>query len=91
MFGEQLPAEYRLGVGTDKWEKVGDLIEAGIYDLVRKRIATMREKVKDPNEAGKVADTLSDWWARNRGKVTIYWHRVLMKGVPTSEELPYAL
>lgn len=35
----------------------------------------VQEKLKDPKEALKVAEELSGWWARNEGKLTIYWRR----------------
>lgn len=75
LFGEQLPKQYSLGVGTDEWERVGNLIEAGKYDLVRKRIRAVQERIKDLNEAKKVADELSEWWVKNKGKLIIYWQR----------------
>jgi ferritin len=75
LFGEQLPKEYALNVGTDEWERFGDLVELGKEDWVRKRIRETQERVKDLKEAEKVAEELSNWWARNRGKLNIYWHR----------------
>ncbi|MDW8027267.1 MAG: hypothetical protein RMK94_02615 [Armatimonadota bacterium] len=75
LFGEQLPKEYALGVGTDEWESYGDLVEMGKENLVRKRMMEAIGKVEDKKQAEKVADELSNWWQSKKGKVTIYWRR----------------
>lgn len=75
LFGEQLPKEYALGVGTDEWESYGDLVEMGKENLVRKRMMEAIGKVEDKKQAEKVADDLSNWWQSKKGKVTIYWRR----------------
>lgn len=82
LFGEQLPKEYTLGVGTDEWERYRDLLELGKDNLVRKRIRETQERVKDLKGAEKVMEELSDWWARNRGKLTIYWQRAWASPLP---------
>ena len=75
LFGEQLPREYALGVGTDEWERVGDLMEIGKYDWVRKRVMKAKKQIEDKTVADKIAKELSDWWKENKGRVKIYWQR----------------
>jgi len=75
LFGEQLPKEYALGVGTDEWERVGDLVEIGKYDWVRKRVMKAKKQIEDGTIADKIAKELSDWWKENKGRVKIYWQR----------------
>jgi len=75
LFGEQLPKEYALGIGTDGWERIGDLMEMGKYDLVRKRLMEAKKKVRDEKVADNIARELSRWWQENRGRVKIYWQR----------------
>jgi len=75
LFGEQLPKEYALGVGTDEWERVGDLMEIGKYDWVRKRVMKAKKQIEDKTVADKIAKELSDWWKENKGRVKIYWQR----------------
>jgi HEAT repeat protein len=75
LFGEQLPKEYALGVGTDDWETVGDLIEVGKYDWIRKKVMKLMKWMEDDKMANKIAKELLDWWQENRGKIKIYWQR----------------
>ena len=75
LFGEQLPKEYALGIGTDGWERIGDLMEMGKYDLVRKKLMEAKKKVRDEKVADNIARELSRWWQENRGRVKIYWQR----------------
>ena len=75
LFGKQLPKEYALGVGTDDWETVGDLIEMGKYDWIRKKVMKLMKWMEDDKIANKIAKELLDWWQENRGKIKIYWQR----------------
>jgi hypothetical protein len=75
LFGEQLPKEYALGVGTDDWETVGDLIEMGKYDWIRKKVMKLMKWMEDDKIANKIAKELLDWWQENKGKIKIYWQR----------------
>ncbi|MDW8026671.1 MAG: hypothetical protein RMK18_12530, partial [Armatimonadota bacterium] len=70
-----LPKEYALGIGTDKWESYGDLVEMRRQGLVSKKMSEAIDKVKNKRGAKRVADELSNWWHSKRGKVTIYWQR----------------
>jgi len=75
LFGEQLPERYALGVGTDEWERVGDLMEMGKYDWVRKRVMEVKKQIEDDKEVDRIVKELSDWWQENKERVKIYWQR----------------
>lgn len=75
LFGEQLPAGYALGVGTERWERPSDLMEIKKYDVASKHIKRMREKMGSDAEASKVAEELTTWWQNSKGKTTIHWQR----------------
>jgi len=75
LFGEQLPKEYALGVGTDDWETVGDLIKMWKYEWIRKKVMKLMKWMEDDKIANKIAKELLDWWQENRGRIKIYWQR----------------
>jgi hypothetical protein len=75
LFGEQLPKEYALGVGTDGWETIGDLIEMGKYEWVEKKVKEAKERMREDEVAEGVAKEIFEWWRNNRGRVKIYWQR----------------
>jgi hypothetical protein len=75
LFGEQLPKEYALGVGTDGWETIGDLIEMGKYEWVEKKVKEAKERMRGDEVAEGVAKEIFEWWQNNRGRVKIYWQR----------------
>jgi hypothetical protein len=75
LFGEQLPKEYALGVGTDGWETIGDLIEMGKYEWVEKKVKEAKERMREDEVAEGVAKEIFEWWQNNRGRVKIYWQR----------------